>query len=155
MDRANTTGQVFLGLTVGCAQCHDHKYDPISQREYYQLYAFFNSVQDEIGAGGASGYHNKPLPPLLKVETEQYKKELSDLTSQTKELESELAPVVKFTEGRPDNGSAGLCCWLKKFQNAETTTDTYSEDLQLWLAADDINGDGVPGCRAGIRRQKR
>ena len=44
VDRVNTTGTVFLGLTVGCCQCHDHKYDPISQREYYQLFAFFNNA---------------------------------------------------------------------------------------------------------------
>jgi mono/diheme cytochrome c family protein len=46
VDRANTTGAVWLGLTVGCAQCHAHKFDPISQREYYQLFAFFNNCED-------------------------------------------------------------------------------------------------------------
>lgn len=46
VDRVNTTGTVWLGLTVGCAQCHSHKYDPVAQREFYGLFAFFNSVSD-------------------------------------------------------------------------------------------------------------
>ncbi len=47
MDRVNTFGTAFLGLTVGCAQCHDHKFDPIKQREYFQLFAFFNNTVDD------------------------------------------------------------------------------------------------------------
>ena len=46
VDRTNTVGSIWLGLTVGCAQCHTHKYDPLTQREYYQLYAFFNSINE-------------------------------------------------------------------------------------------------------------
>ena len=51
LDRVNTTGTLWLGLTLGCAQCHDHKYDPVSQGEYYGLAAFFNSI-DETGQAG-------------------------------------------------------------------------------------------------------
>lgn len=46
-DRVATTGSVFMGLTLGCARCHDHKYDPVAQKEFYQLFAYYNST-DEI-----------------------------------------------------------------------------------------------------------
>ena len=46
VNRTNTVGTVWLGLTIGCAQCHDHKYDPLTQKEYYQLFAFFNNLEE-------------------------------------------------------------------------------------------------------------
>jgi len=48
VDRTTTLGTAWLGLTVGCAQCHDHKYDPITQKDFYQLLAFFNSTEDTV-----------------------------------------------------------------------------------------------------------
>ena len=64
VDRVNTTATVWLGLTIGCAQCHDHKFDPITQREYYQLYAFFHNVA-ESGLDGKKGN----AAPVLKLGT--------------------------------------------------------------------------------------
>ena len=59
VDRVQTTSAVWLGLTTGCAQCHDHKYDPITQREFYELFAFFNTITDK-GNDGDGGRNSVP-----------------------------------------------------------------------------------------------
>jgi hypothetical protein len=63
VDRVSTTAQVWLGTTMGCAECHDHKYDPISTREFYQFYAFFHGVPEK----GLDGTRVRNPAPVLKV----------------------------------------------------------------------------------------
>lgn len=73
-DRTNTFSKSFLGLTMECAKCHDHKYDPISQEEYYKTFAFFNQV-DEKGLVGDISLASLADPPLIKIS----KKEVNEL----------------------------------------------------------------------------
>jgi mono/diheme cytochrome c family protein len=91
-DRTNTAGLVFLGLTVGCAQCHSHKYDPITQREYYELFAFFNGAADR----------NVPAPPVAEEVAYQRAREAWDL--ERRKLEAAAAAEEKRIE-------AGLGAW--------------------------------------------
>jgi len=74
VDRTNTIGTVWLGLTIECARCHDHKYDPITQRDYYQMFAFMNSSEEVNLEDPAPG----ELGPYLRKLTE-YRKQLAEL----------------------------------------------------------------------------
>ncbi len=80
MDRINTTGQVWLGLTVGCARCHDHKFDPISQKEFYQLYAYFNQVPER----GMRGFEpREQIPsPLASMQRQAWDVQLEALNAE-------------------------------------------------------------------------
>lgn len=71
VDRVNTTGAVWLGLTVACAQCHNHKYDPLTQAEFYQFYAFFNSGRDVNNDGATVSVPNPQQEALLKQAQER------------------------------------------------------------------------------------
>ena len=74
VDRVETTSTVWLGLTIGCARCHDHKYDPISQREFYQLFAFFNQVPEP-----GKYIRNSNSMPFLPAPTPDQQLELTAL----------------------------------------------------------------------------
>ena len=97
-DRTETTGTVWLGLTVGCARCHDHKYDPITQREYYEMYAFFNSI-DETGRVDAGGDAN----PILKVPTGEQRQRLDFIKRELiKATDMERLPPGREEQTRND-----------------------------------------------------
>ena len=70
VDRTNTFGDAFLGLSVGCARCHDHKFDPVSQKNYYELFSFFNNVRE---AGQISWDDALPTPTLMLATEDQEK----------------------------------------------------------------------------------
>jgi Protein of unknown function (DUF1553)/Protein of unknown function (DUF1549)/Planctomycete cytochrome C len=75
-DKTNTLGRGILALTVECAKCHDHKYDPISQKDYYSLFAFFNNTREKGYEGDVTA--SKPAkPPMLELKDEEVRKVLT------------------------------------------------------------------------------
>jgi hypothetical protein len=82
IDRTNTFSKALIGVTMECAQCHDHKYDPFSQKEYFQLYAFFNNVKEvglESDVGGPETYAKNPL---IEISNEEVKSILKFINKQ-------------------------------------------------------------------------
>ncbi|MEM8896470.1 MAG: DUF1553 domain-containing protein [Bacteroidota bacterium] len=88
-DRVAVLGEGLMGLTLACARCHDHKYDPISQKEYYELFSFFNNINE---TGQISWDNTTPSPTLLLPSPSQQKL-LHQLSEQVKNAENELASI--------------------------------------------------------------
>ena len=98
VDRVDTTATVWLGLTVACARCHDHKYDPISQEEFYQFYAFFNNLP-EIGNGGGEGGVAEPVIRLASAESEA---QIAVLESEISSAGEDEALLEKLKQQKKD-----------------------------------------------------
>ena len=110
-DRTETLSTAFMGLTVACAKCHDHKFDPISQKDYYQLTAFFNNIR-ELGMTGDDGEFG-PLLPLTDEQTQSkldqlnqsmnaIKKELAITSEELKQVYEYSDELVKKTKAQPN-----------------------------------------------------
>ena len=100
VDRVDTTSTVFMGLTLGCARCHNHKYDPFTQKEYYQLSAYFNSI-DEDGHSFDQGNS----PPVMSAPTreqqqelQRYDQDLAQVAAQIKTLTAKHADAQQRWE---------------------------------------------------------
>ncbi|MPR34797.1 DUF1553 domain-containing protein [Salmonirosea aquatica] len=117
LDRTNTLGDAFLGLSVGCAKCHDHKYDPISQKNYYQLSAFFNNVAE---AGQISWDDAMPSPTLL-LPTPRQQKLLEYLNTQ-------IAAQTETLRTEQERGESDFEQWLSSHSYAGLARQTLPGD---------------------------
>ena len=124
-DRSETVGTAFMGLTVACARCHDHKFDPISQKDYFQMAAFFNNVR-EIGMTGDDGNYGPMLPlpnPSEEKEIKRLERAIEEKEQHLQITKKELADLNSFIERMPRNlGNENLIGHFP-FDNANTKSD--------------------------------
>ncbi len=132
-DRTNTFGKAFLGLTMECARCHDHKYDPVSQKEYFQLFGFFNNV-DESGQITFST-KDMPAPTMLLPD--------SAVEEKIKFLEEKIASKEQDIQQEATNNDAAFKQWLASASNRH-----FSNKLPSGLIAhyplDAITNEKIP-----------
>ena len=141
-DRVETTATAFLGLTIQCARCHDHKFDPIQQREYYELAAFYNNVR-ELGMTGDDGNYG----PLMLLPTSEDEVRLADLDRRISDAQQALEAIraaarAEFeAAGRLDAPAVSIP------KGARFPLETASQDADgdSWLL--DENSDATTAIR--------
>ncbi len=125
LDRVNTMGTTFLGLTLSCCQCHSHKFDPISQADYYGLTAFFNSIDED----GKAGKGAKPYLAYESKYVERAIQEAKELVNARKPLEQSAkkaaeAPFQHWLAEKQEEVQQGFIPWHPLFGSLESTEGT-------------------------------
>ncbi len=123
IDRVEATSTVWLGLTLGCARCHDHKYDPFTQREFYSMFAFFNNIPEK---GKVFKYGNSP--PMMAAPTQEQESRWAALKAAAESAErrlSALAPEIARARAAWEKRAGQVADWTPKrkllWQAAEGT----------------------------------
>ena len=136
-DRVDTTGAVFLGLTVGCATCHDHKFDPILQKDFYSMAAFFRNTTQYVMDGNVSD-----PPPILIVPTDQDRDLWHKLRAEAAETDARIAKVVGSSEQSFER-------WLAtgEYRSIESPIEKSAELMTMTL------GDKIEAVVGGETRE--
>jgi hypothetical protein len=130
-DRVHTTATVFVGLSMQCARCHDHKYDPISQREYYQFFGFFQNVSDK-----QASYSNfVGADPVLRAPS-------ADQQARMKELDARRTALEKRLRDREAGIDTAVAAWEKGL-TAEDRKKLAGTGLLLRVPLDETTGSAV------------
>ncbi|HEX3599095.1 MAG TPA: DUF1549 domain-containing protein, partial [Lacipirellulaceae bacterium] len=124
-DRVETTTKVWLGLTAGCAVCHDHKFDPLSQKEFYQMAAFFNNTTQSPMDGNI-----KDTPPIVTVPRAEDAKRWGEVAHEIPAAKAELD--VRRRDARPE-----FEAWLATAKPEDVAAKIPTEDLELFAPLDD------------------
>lgn len=140
VDRVETTATVWQGLTLGCARCHDHKYDPFTQKEFYEAFAFFNNIPER---GKVWKYGNSP--PMIKAPTKKQQQQLADFDHQIElshQKFSKLTSKLVKTQQK----------WEASFKKRRPLHWSISEDLLAHFPLDG-NTRGVQYSMPGSRKR--
>jgi len=139
IDRIKTTSTVWMGLTLGCAQCHDHKYDPITQQEFYEFFAFFNQGTDPAMMPNNPGN----VAPLLDYEPNEMRRQVALYREEIRELNGAL-------ESRRAEVAQPFAEWLQQIRvNPPTAAAGLRDGLVLHCPLDDAEGTAVHDSVSG------
>ncbi len=141
VDRTSTTIQTWLGMTGGCAVCHDHKYDPLSTKEFYSLYAFFYSAADPAMDGNIS--ETRPYFPLA---TDEQKQRIESAKQQESEAQASLLksaseidsrqPWKVTSDSKPSPKMMGSAVWVDDELPIGSKTRNTTRNPEVWVASD-------------------
>jgi mono/diheme cytochrome c family protein len=136
-DRTQTTATVFMGLTLGCARCHDHKYDPLAQKDFYRLFAYFNQIPGERGFTWNYG----PEEPYVKAPLPEQQKQLEAMDAQIEKARlayKTLDPKIEATQAR----------WERDLSHSSDWTPTDGQIFRSEWVPSKLPPDASPAGKA-------
>lgn len=137
-DRTQTFGTAFLGLTVGCARCHDHKFDPISQKEFYELFSFFNNIDE---AGQITWLIGDLPAPTILLPTPDEQRQVDRLQAVVSEVETDIAQYRDDARSEYERWKGTEVC-REALANAEPT------DMTSHFTLDTVSRESIPNSVA-------